>query len=934
MKTPSHKINNRLFQLIIIFHCLSFPAAFSQGNTTGDNNPISIIPDKIEFPAIWQSMERIQQSVKAQSIMSMRSREVNSHSHLLYDNKSSGRQILSVPGSYPSIQSAINAAGIGDTVLVSTGTYNENINFYGKPIMVASQYLITGDSSDITQTIIDGGDLGPVAQFITNESANSFLVGFTLRNGTASAGGGILCINSHPVLSNLVIKNCNADYGGGIYLYESDAYIWRVALFNNSATYYGGAISCDTYAYPAIYNVVMDNNDAAYGGGLHCYLSDPYLAYFEITDNSADYGAGIYLYTSSPYMWEGRISDNSSVNYGGGMECDYYSYPYLYGLLIDENTSLYGAGIHLGYSNPEIINSTITGNEADFGGGIYGYFADPVIKNSIISYNQGLYGYYSFAGTPDISFSDFWANETANFYNCGKDVGLNFRVNINNDSCDLFNNIQISPQFVNVNFGNYHLGAGSPCIDAGDPDSPQDPDGSVTDMGKYYYPQTFVANFSAEPVWGLPPLMVQFYDESSGNPTQWQWDFNNDGIIDSNTQNPQWEYDEMGYHTVKLKILSTLHSDTRIKTNFIRIDFTEKPSITQILDIPNDQGGWVEVHFLRSVYDTDSLVQRTPESYSVQYNIGSGWVTGNTTVAYGADVYAILCHTPFDSTSTNLGIIDFRIIAAMEEGNFASGIASGYSVDNLSPQIPQGLEISYTGENFHLVWQPVGDPDLMYYAIYQIGLGGVIPEEPLAYSTVPYLEDLPVGFSPETLAVRSVDFSGNKSLLSDPVDAPMQMVMLFTKGWNALSGYVVPVDPQLPVMFEPIQNQIDILTNQTGYWYPSLNQNTIGEWRSDEGYFLKSNSNEYFAITGFIEKNKTVELSQGWNLIPVLANCQLSVADIAATLEPNLKFIQEGATAKIFWPEKNIANFGYLVPGKSYRFYMYAPGQLIFPECN
>ncbi len=51
------------------------------------------------------------------------------------------RSLLLVPQNYSTIQSAINASGIGDTVFVSTGIYNENINFYGKPIMVTSQYL-------------------------------------------------------------------------------------------------------------------------------------------------------------------------------------------------------------------------------------------------------------------------------------------------------------------------------------------------------------------------------------------------------------------------------------------------------------------------------------------------------------------------------------------------------------------------------------------------------------------------------------------------------------------------------------------------------------------------------------------------------------------------------------------------------------------------
>ncbi|UCE65358.1 MAG: hypothetical protein JSU85_10835, partial [Candidatus Zixiibacteriota bacterium] len=51
-------------------------------------------------------------------------------------------------------------------------------------------------------------------------------------------------------------------------------------------------------------------------------------------------------------------------------------------------------------------------------------------------------------------------------------------------------NIDADPLFVDSANGDFHLTADSPCIDAGSPFSPLDPDGTITDMGALYFHQT------------------------------------------------------------------------------------------------------------------------------------------------------------------------------------------------------------------------------------------------------------------------------------------------------------------------------------------------------------------------------------------------------------------------------------------------------------
>jgi len=98
-------------------------------------------------------------------------------------------------------------------------------------------------------------------------------------------------------------------------------------------------------------------------------------------------------------------------------------------------------------------------------------------------------------------------------------------------------------------------------------------------------------------------LMVQFSDESLGNPTTWEWDFNNDGMIDSYVQNPQWEYNQMGYYSVRLEISDSQNNSSKVKSNFIRVDYIEKPVLSSVVDVPNDQGGKVQIVWRRCLYD-------------------------------------------------------------------------------------------------------------------------------------------------------------------------------------------------------------------------------------------------------------------------------------------------------------------------------------------
>jgi PKD repeat protein len=118
--------------------------------------------------------------------------------------------------------------------------------------------------------------------------------------------------------------------------------------------------------------------------------------------------------------------------------------------------------------------------------------------------------------------------------------------------------------------------------DAGDLMSPTIQDGSFTVAGTST--PAPVADFSADTTSGTAPLTVRFTDLSTGDGiSAWQWDFNNDGSIDSTEQNPEYTYASAGTYSVKLITTGTGGDGTATKTDFISVnDVVPTTTTTQV----------------------------------------------------------------------------------------------------------------------------------------------------------------------------------------------------------------------------------------------------------------------------------------------------------------------------------------------------------------
>lgn len=118
-----------------------------------------------------------------------------------------------------------------------------------------------------------------------------------------------------------------------------------------------------------------------------------------------------------------------------------------------------------------------------------------IVRNNTVGatiHNDGIH----FDGARNISVYNniiFYSEDYGIFFNNGNDnIDVRYNVLWNNEQrCNngLDNsNIDANPLFVNLQNSDFHITENSPCRDAGDPDSPRDPDGTRADIGCFYYP--------------------------------------------------------------------------------------------------------------------------------------------------------------------------------------------------------------------------------------------------------------------------------------------------------------------------------------------------------------------------------------------------------------------------------------------------------------
>jgi hypothetical protein len=372
---------------------------------------------------------------------------------------------------YPTIQSGINAANNGDTVLVAPGTYNENINFNGKAITVTS-------SGGAAGTIIDGGSIAPAVSFASGESSTSVISGFTIQHGGSYTGtpGGVYSYNSTPTILNntITLSNCwgiNSQYSAPLIQNNTISATQSPIL---GCGFGGGAAIIVSGGIGGLYNTPGVNSGVITGNTIENNVESG------LADAGGNGGAAVAVWGGSPVIINNIMRNNASPG-GSGGAINFVNSP---GAVIAQNL-IYGNSAGCGggaiatdgrglfVANNTIVNNVNSGN--------YGFsecaniaqiYPDPlsygmdspsdVFINNIISGSTSYPSVNcSWFQTPSLSIQPTFENNI--LYNAGGPFFGSYCVDVTGQD----GNVAADPQFVNAAADDYHLQSTSPAIDSG-----------------------------------------------------------------------------------------------------------------------------------------------------------------------------------------------------------------------------------------------------------------------------------------------------------------------------------------------------------------------------------------------------------------------------------------------------------------------------------
>jgi PKD repeat protein len=376
---------------------------------------------------------------------------------------------------------------------------------------------------------------------------------------------------------------------------------------------------------------------------------------------------------------------------------------------------------------------------------------------------------------------------------------------------------------------------------------------------------------------------VQFFDDSRGSQLQWAWDFG-DGHF-SQLQNPLNIYAEEGSYSVRLKIFNNYFADSVTKENYITV---------------------LEPLIAGFTADTTKVLVGQEIQFT-DLSIGEPtfrlWDFGDNSVTFNQNPVHFYAQTGNYSVSleiTRAGLSDIEIKEDYIEVRDTL-IADFYAV---STEVRAGTPVQFIDISR-------GEPNRWFW---DFGIPKINPaQNPL------YTYKNPGLYSVQLVVKNDFDTDTISKQNYITVLPPLiSQDIVLTDGWSGISTYINPLDVAIDELLSPLGPNLLFSMNHSGIYWPSENTNTINNWNPFDGLIVKMAAGDTLRIVGEVYLNDQVEISAGWNILPVVNSCGENTVTMHQKLGDTLILIKEIAGTNVFWPGYGINTLEQLEPGKSY----------------
>lgn len=286
---------------------------------------------------------------------------------------------------FTSIQPAVAAAQLGDTVFIGSGTYRETVT-------IDKSLTLRGVGPKVA--IIDGNGQGPV--ITVRPGVGATISGLSVIGGRAASGAGIYnsgALNlSDCEVSGNATNSPTEGWGGGVFNYGGVMNVTACTIADNRGRL-GGAI-INAFGTLVLTNSRLTGNTAAKSGGALHNGVDASVRFDTVllADNKVDAaeingrGGGIFS-AGFTYVSRSTFTGNYAPEFGGAV-FQYQDTIILSNSTVSANTADVGGGaIYIAGGSMLVTNGTFVNNRGSFGA-IWNN--DKVtLRNSLLGNNPG-----------------------------------------------------------------------------------------------------------------------------------------------------------------------------------------------------------------------------------------------------------------------------------------------------------------------------------------------------------------------------------------------------------------------------------------------------------------------------------------------------------------------------------------------------------------